>query len=132
MGWWEQDEEGRSLSGHDRDPEPYYWGDGPADIIDNALWQIKAQFVRDLGRLPSIGEIMAGITFSTRHMDLPDRPEESPSVSNEQLQIITENYYAATRGDESIPARTINASAKISEVIRELEKPFRKDDEDGQ
>lgn len=129
MGWWEQNEEGDSLSGHDRDPEPYYWGDGPADVIDDALWKIKAQFIKDLGRLPSIGEIMAGITFSTRVLNLPDRPEESPSATEDQVKAVDDGYYAATRGNESIPARTINASAKISEVIRDLEKPFKKDDE---
>ena len=128
MGWGEQDEEGRSLTGHERDPEPYYWGDEPADIVGDALQRIKAAFIKDLGRLPSRGELLAGITFSTRNLDLPDRPEEAPSVTNEQLQIVTENYYAATRGDESTPARTINAAAKIADVIDELETPFREND----
>lgn len=124
MGWWEQSEEGHSFAGHERDPEPFMWGDTPADIIDDALWKIKAAFIKDLGRLPSIGELMAGLTFSTRILNLPDRPEESPSVTNEQLKLVEDNYYLATRGDESIPAKTINAAAKIGALLDELEKPF--------
>lgn len=127
MGWWEQNEEGHSLSGHDREPEPYYWGDGPADIIDNALWKIKAEFVKHLGRLPSVGEIMAGITFSTRNMDLPDRPEDSPSASEDQVNTVEDLYYIATRGDETVPHRVLEAGKIITEVIRDLEKPFSKD-----
>lgn len=125
--WWEQSEEGNPDQGVDREPEPLMWGETPADIIDDAIWQIQAVYLKDLGRLPSFGEIMAGLTYSTRALALPDRPEDSPSISAEDHRVIEENFYTATMGDMTIPTDIIEARRRIGRIINMMRAPFRKD-----
>lgn len=60
MGWWEQDDDGHSFalgSG-------MYWGDGPADIMDDAIERIVDEFVGQGGRGPTVAEVKAGLLFS--------------------------------------------------------------------
>lgn len=74
MGWWHQDTEGRSFAAGSN----LYWGDGPADIVDQALDRIRAQFREDLGREPTIREIRAGLEFTLRALedDLDDQAHD--------------------------------------------------------
>lgn len=127
MGYWEQSEEGYSFTGADRTPEPLIWGDQPADIVDDAIWQITAVFIKDVGRLPSKAEMMAGLTFSTRALALPDRPENSPSATEEDLKVLEEDYYPATYGDENTPTKVLAARRAVTKVMRRLAKPFEAD-----
>lgn len=61
MGYWNQDREGHSLIVEDTG---LVWGDAPADAIDDALAAIVSAFKEDVGRLPTKGEIRAGLEFS--------------------------------------------------------------------
>jgi len=70
MGWWEQDDEGNSFalgSG-------MYWGDGPADIMDGAIEQIVAEFMRPDGprRKPTIAELKGGLLFALGNYEEPE------------------------------------------------------------
>ena len=60
MGWWEQDREGHSFV---ETPDKLLWGDGPADIVGDALDAIIAEFANDLERRPTKAEIRAGLVF---------------------------------------------------------------------
>lgn len=40
------------------------WGDGPADIMDDALEGIERQFVRAFGRKPTMHELAAGFRIA--------------------------------------------------------------------
>lgn len=61
MGWWNATREGTSLIVGDTG---YVWGDGPADILDNALMEIRSAFLDAEGRNPTLGELRAGLEFS--------------------------------------------------------------------
>lgn len=64
MGWWETDPVQAAkvelVAGAD-----HFWGDGPADILDAALEEIREQFRMSVGREPLISEILAGVRFCT-------------------------------------------------------------------
>ena len=71
MGWWSTSESGVSFMGDGS----LVWGDSPADLMDDAIDSIKEIFVRDVGRLPSKTEIIAGVYFTLGGAeDLPDVP----------------------------------------------------------
>lgn len=131
MGYWEQSETGASFSWRDGDGAPFIWGDTPADIVGAAINGVVAAFLHDVGRLPSRGELMAGITFSTAVLGLPDRPEDVPDVSEEDLAIIREHYYAAVHAEEpgasTRPKWRIEAEQAVGEVIARLTEPYRND-----
>jgi len=63
MGWWSQDEQGHSFA-QAEGPEEMMWGDGPADILDNAIDQIIKEFERDHDRRPTRQELLAGMKSS--------------------------------------------------------------------
>lgn len=60
MGYWGQDEEGNSLI----IGSSMVWGDQPADIMGDALDEIIAVFLKDVGRKPTIEELVGGLKFS--------------------------------------------------------------------
>ena len=60
MGWWSQSEEGVSFA----EGSELVWGDGPADIIDEALAEIDKEFEDAYGRKPTNVELLAGFKFS--------------------------------------------------------------------
>lgn len=146
MGYWEQNEEGHSFSDREAaDKPPMIWGDQPADLVDTAIQAIIAVFVKDIGRLPSRAEMMAGLTFSTAILSLPDRPEDSPEVSDEDIERVEADYYAAFHHEEphppqaegqsdrdyfnslpSLPVWRVEAGQRIGEVLGRLTKPFEK------
>jgi hypothetical protein len=135
MGYWEQNEQGHSFAERDdADKEPLIWGDQPADAVDNAIQQIVAVFVKDIGRLPSRAEMMAGLTFSTAVLSLPDRPEDSPEVSEEDIEVVANNYYAAFHHerpqDTRLPAWYVEAGQQVREVLHRLKEPFEKPQDD--
>jgi hypothetical protein len=115
MGFWDDD----------RKPEPLIWGDQFADIVDAALWQIRAAYLNYLGRPASKAEILAGLQFSTNALDgLPDVPEDAPQVDPNDLAVIEDNYYAATRGDVGRSSRQVEAQRKVNEVMDRVGAPF--------
>lgn len=61
MGWWNAGRDGSSL--HEK-PTGLIWGDGPADIIDQAIDEIISVFRRDWNRDPTLQEMKSGILFS--------------------------------------------------------------------
>lgn len=72
MGYWEQGTQGYSFHDAETDEE-MLWGDRPADIVDDALVEIKEAFVRDVERPPTKAEILAGLVFSLEpDTDVPD------------------------------------------------------------
>lgn len=62
MGWWNTASNGSMFEGI-HDPN-HYWGDGPADIMDEALSEIRVQFKDAFGREPTLSELLAGVRFS--------------------------------------------------------------------
>lgn len=68
MGWWQQDVAGNSFADNVPNPE-YLWGDGPADIVDDALDKIKREFHESVERKPFLGELLAGFLFSMGALD---------------------------------------------------------------
>lgn len=72
---------------------------------------------------------MAGITFSTAVLNLPDRPEDVPEASEDDLAVIREHYYAAVHAEEpgstTRPKWRVEAQQAVGEVIRRLTEPFR-------
>lgn len=61
MGWWSTTREGASFTSDD---DGYVWGDGPADIVDDALDGIVKEFQETFNRDPRAGEIRAGLEFA--------------------------------------------------------------------
>lgn len=63
MGWWNTEPDGRGgiSNGGNND---HCWGDGPADIMDEAVSEISIQFKDAFGREPSMSELFAGLHFS--------------------------------------------------------------------
>jgi hypothetical protein len=66
MGWWNSSPEGASLQSKDNG---HYWGDGPADIMDTAIEEIREQFRLSMGREPMLSELLAGLRFSASVFD---------------------------------------------------------------
>ena len=122
MGWWEHGRDGHSFTRSSVDDNNLMlWGDGPADIIDNALYRIKIEFLRDLGRMPSKDEIIAGIKFSTAVLDdLADQPYEAPHADEDQHEVIVEHGYAATGNHVGRSQREIEASRALRPVLNAL------------
>jgi len=61
MGWWNANDNG-GMFGED---DEKVWGDGPADILDEAIERIVKEFEEDWGRRPTLEELQAGFRFST-------------------------------------------------------------------
>lgn len=62
MGWWTQDEEGHSFA--TADGEEMIWGDGPADLMGEAVASITQEFQQYEGRNPTKAELRAGLEFT--------------------------------------------------------------------
>jgi hypothetical protein len=78
MGWWEQDEEGNSFalgSG-------LMWGDGPADIMGDAIDRIVDEFMEAAGRRPTVTELKAGLLFTLGgyEEEINQGPREEPDA----------------------------------------------------
>jgi hypothetical protein len=73
MGWWRAGEDGSSLHAEETG---LVWGDGPADIMDDALDKIVAEFRQDWGRKPSRIELEAGLRFSLGAYDEQETARE--------------------------------------------------------
>jgi hypothetical protein len=69
MGWWNSGKDGSSLEFRS---DNHYWGDGPADVMDAALDNIRQQFRSEWGREPSLSELLAGVKFSAGIMELSE------------------------------------------------------------
>ncbi len=117
MGYWDTNEQGHSFE-KSEGGEELLWGDQPADIIDNAIWEIKVAFLRDIGRLPSVTEILSGIKFSTNVLDgLPAVPSEAKEMTAQQEEVIRQHGYAADGGDTGLTERRIEAQRHVNAVI---------------
>lgn len=60
MGYWESASNGASFA----QDSNLIWGDAPADVMDDAIERVVGVFLEDLGRVPKIDEIRAGLEFS--------------------------------------------------------------------
>jgi len=72
MGWWNSSREGVSLQPED---DGHYWGDGPADIMDTAIEEIREHFRMAWDREPMLSEILAGVKFSASILELADETD---------------------------------------------------------
>jgi hypothetical protein len=71
VGWWTQNENGASFA-HAR-AEEMLWGDGPADVMGDAIQRVVEEFTAGTGRPPTKSEVIAGLVFSLAVLDeLPD------------------------------------------------------------
>lgn len=67
MGWWTTNKEGASFAQvRERTEAVLIWGDGPADIMGDAIQLIEAEFEKEWARKPTIDELVAGVRFSAR------------------------------------------------------------------
>ena len=67
MGYWNTSPTGESFAeGTNPDGSEMLWGDAPADHIDDALVKVIAAFRADLGRAPTVEELVAGMLFSAQ------------------------------------------------------------------
>jgi hypothetical protein len=115
MGFWDDD----------RKPEPLVWGDQFANMIDDALWNVRVAYLHYLGRPASKAEIRAGLEFSASILDgLPEYPEDAPEVSPADLALIEDNYWAAIRRDANPSPRQFKAQHKVSEIMTRIGAPF--------
>lgn len=64
MGYWSTCEHGHSFCESDEDQPEMIWGDEPADLMGDALAEIFKAFQRDVGRMPTIEEVIGGVKFS--------------------------------------------------------------------
>ena len=83
MGWWSITDKNGGIS-------PYgniglCNGDGPADILDNAIKEVIKEYEEAFGRKPYIQELQAAWNFSTSTIELENASEES----REKLDRIT-------------------------------------------
>jgi hypothetical protein len=87
VGYWQQDDEGHSFVETD---DGLVWGDTPADVIGGAIEEVKVAFVKDLGRLPTKREILAGIQFTTAVLDgLPETVEQAEQMGH----VVTRDFF---------------------------------------
>jgi hypothetical protein len=97
------------------------WGDQPADLVSDMLWKVKAVFLKDLERLPTKGEVIAGLKFSTAVLDLPDTVEQANeqarTISPKAMSRLDANYYLATND----MGGTLPQTKAILEVNKVLE-----------
>jgi hypothetical protein len=73
MGWWRAGEDGSSLHAKETG---LVWGDGPADIMDDAIDKIVAEFMESYSRKPTRTELQAGLLFSLGAYEETDGPPE--------------------------------------------------------
>lgn len=59
MGYWDAEVSGQSFS-----KGGLIWGDQPADVMDDALDEVKRVFKSDIGREPTAKELLGGLLFS--------------------------------------------------------------------
>lgn len=123
MGYWEMGEEGESFVAGPEPTNQMIWGDQPADIVGEALRKIKLAFVRDLGRMPSQREIIAGLKFTTGVMrDLAVEPRDAPEATTEQIEVARRYGYAAYGEDGEAPLEQRQAWTKVRDMLKELDK----------
>src|SRR4051812_2636262 len=71
MGYWATDPEGHSFVTKGADVK-MIWGDAPADVMDEALAKIVKIFQEDVGRKPTMEELIAGVRFAGGGLDDED------------------------------------------------------------
>lgn len=112
MGYWESNDG--------------LWGDQPADVIGDALQDVIIAFLQDVRRLPTKDEIRRGVEFALGGMALPnDIPDD---LTNQQLEVIDADGYAATGGDQpynGIGERQRAASARVRLSLDAIMSPYR-------
>jgi hypothetical protein len=105
MGYWESNDG--------------LWGDPPADVMGDALQEVVVSFLRDVRRLPTKQEIRDGLEFTLRGMALPeDVPDE---LTDDQLQVIDADGYAASGGDLPYNGRSDRQRAAGKRVLQSLD-----------
>ena len=65
MGWWNTNPVAAADIEFAATTDDHLWGDGPADIMDTALDEIRERFRMSMGREPLMSEILAGVKFCT-------------------------------------------------------------------
>lgn len=85
MGWWRAHRDGCSFGPEEQDEaNQLYWGDAPADAIDNALDTITKEFEEALDRKPTRQELISGLLFSIN----VDWPADASKESHRLFQLV--------------------------------------------
>lgn len=94
MGWWSTNRGGYSFT--EEEGEEMAWGDGPADILGDAIDAIDGEFLEAWGRPATTHELVAGMRFSypTIHVD-PHKDQERPGLDSRDatVTVINEEEY---------------------------------------
>lgn len=69
MGWWSISDSDGGISAEKTE---LYNGDGPADILGDALDKVIIEYKRDIGREPYKQELVAAFNFVAGGLDLKE------------------------------------------------------------
>jgi hypothetical protein len=115
MGWWANGE----VNEHE-----LWWGDEPADVMSEAVFKIIVAFMRDVGRMPSITDIVEGIKFTTNALTdtrgLAVNPGETSVLTPEQIEMVQAEGSTATGSDKGVSKERRLAARRISDLIDTL------------
>lgn len=78
-GWWSIDKNGKMVSKEDTE-EQLYIGDGPADIMGNAIEKIFYEYIRAFKRPPKRKEIQAVFNFCSNPVRYFGEPENKKNI----------------------------------------------------
>lgn len=119
MGWWSTNRGGYSFA--EEEGEEMVWGDGPADLLDNAIDEIDKEFIETWGRPATTHELVAGMRFCYPYIQFgPDKGKERPGVdSREPVTTIDEAEYWDALRDPAWAAFCRSAD----EYIRSVDEP---------
>jgi hypothetical protein len=100
MGWWNQNAKGESFA-----EDPMYdmvWGDSVADVMADALDEIRKEFREVWGREPSVLELEAGLNFSlpSEQPPFPPRRGGEAYLGGLENRVPAETEGAVTRDAE--------------------------------
>lgn len=91
-------------------PDNKVWGDRPADAIDKALQEVVRAFAEDIGRLPTKGEIRAGLEFSlmggqSEEPFAADVTFDSPVFTGESASSMEAPLMIDTKPEDLVPGK---------------------------
>jgi len=111
MGWWRTGKDGSSMHAGDAG---LVWGDGPADILDDAIGKIRAEFREAYEREPSRAELESGLQFSLGALEEPgETSRPSRKSQSGSAKALTAALDALRPGGSRRPVRCPDARGPV-------------------